>query len=691
MSEYIGTATYSPDDNKLRLYPVARLTPDTYERVRAAGFVWAPKQELVVAPTWTPEREDLLIELCGQIGDEDTSLVERAEERADRFTGYSDARRQDAERAHEAVHAIADNIPLGQPILIGHHSERHARKDAEQIENGMRKAVKMWETSDYWKRRAAGAIAYARYKERPEVRHRRIKGIEADKRRQERSITEAQRFIAAWSASDRNLTREHARAIANCDHISRSFPLADYPRNPPASQYEGPMSLWSALGDTDEQAIITPAQAREIAICAHENTIRCAARWISHYNNRLEYERAMLDEQGGTPADQWMIEPGGRVLVGSEWYVVLRVNRSGEKIVSVTTNAPYVRVKGIETVKDYRAPDSTDTQKVKAATKQPPLCNFRSDGCIEMTTAEWKDKSKYSDALAVRGFDANGGYHWRREEGAPIVYRHRSRYYLGSHRDGPIVVKVFLTDAPIKEPPAPTAATVEPVHFERQITAEALQPRPAWQPSEEQQRAEEVRKIAAAGVQVVSVPQLFPTPPDLAARMVDKAGLMAGRRILDPSAGTGNLIRAAINNATGADCCRVVAVEVNPRLADGLREMQRRTLYANDENFTIHCADFLACNCCDLGAFDYILMNPPFENGSDIKHIQHAMKFLKPGGRLVAICADGPRQNDSLRTLVENAGGKWIPLSPGSFAPAGTGVNTVMLVYDAPRTHGDVL
>jgi len=37
-------------------------------------------------------------------------------------------------------------------------------------------------------------------------------------------------------------------------------------------------------------------------------------------------------------------------------------------------------------------------------------------------------------------------------------------------------------------------------------------------------------------------------------------------------------------------------------------------------------------------------MNPPFENGADIKHIQHAMKMLKPGGRLVAICANGPRQ-----------------------------------------------
>jgi hypothetical protein len=38
-------------------------------------------------------------------------------------------------------------------------------------------------------------------------------------------------------------------------------------------------------------------------------------------------------------------------------------------------------------------------------------------------------------------------------------------------------------------------------------------------------------------------------------------------------------------------------------------------------------------------------LNPPFGNADDIKHIMHAWKMLKPGGRLVAICANGPRQN----------------------------------------------
>ena len=47
-TECLGTATYSPEDNKLRMYPFARLDAGTYERMKKAGFKWAPRQELFV-------------------------------------------------------------------------------------------------------------------------------------------------------------------------------------------------------------------------------------------------------------------------------------------------------------------------------------------------------------------------------------------------------------------------------------------------------------------------------------------------------------------------------------------------------------------------------------------------------------------------------------------------------------------
>jgi hypothetical protein len=295
--EYSGmTATYDPADNKLRLYSVSRLPKELYTRVRAAGFIWAPKQELFVAPMWTPSRADLMLELCGEIGDEDTSLVERQEQRADRFSEYSQARAKDADNAHKAVQAICDGIPLGQPILVGHHSEKHARKDAERIDNGMRKAINMWETSKYWKHRAAGALHHAKYKEQPGVRARRIKGLQADLRRFERSKGAASDLIVSWEFH--GLTTERALKIANTSavHIYRKFPVAEYPRREGQSTYEGDMGIWSALSD----GIIDGEQARAICLPQLRGQVSRANRWIQHIANRLEYETALLEEAGSS-------------------------------------------------------------------------------------------------------------------------------------------------------------------------------------------------------------------------------------------------------------------------------------------------------------------------------------------------------------------------------------------------------
>ncbi len=134
-------ATYSPDDNKLRLYAASRLDPETYKKVHDAGFRWAPKQALFVAPAWTPGREDVLLSLAGEIEDEDSTLAERQEARAERFTGYSGKRASESAQALDEVERLAAMIPPGQPILVGHHSERRARRDAQRIENGMKRAV----------------------------------------------------------------------------------------------------------------------------------------------------------------------------------------------------------------------------------------------------------------------------------------------------------------------------------------------------------------------------------------------------------------------------------------------------------------------------------------------------------------------------------------------------------------------
>jgi len=319
-------ATYSPEDNKLRLYSLARLDSETYQKAKALGFRWAPKQEFFVAPTWTPAREDFLVDLCGEIGDEDTSLVERAEGRAERFEEYGEKRGQEAESARKEVSSIADNIPLGQPILIGHHSEKRARKDAERIQNGMLRAVNFWKLSQYWQDRAQGAIHHAKYKELPAVRARRIKRIEADKRKAERTVKEFNLCLKVFTSE--GLTREKAIHFTNYSGLYMHVKL------------EGgkEASVWSALTDN----LLTVEQVREQIVPKCQNTLAHYQRWIDHYENRLAYERAMLGESGGTVADQKKPEKGGACICWATprggWSFIHKVNKVS---VSVLDKANY--------------------------------------------------------------------------------------------------------------------------------------------------------------------------------------------------------------------------------------------------------------------------------------------------------------------------------------------------------------
>jgi hypothetical protein len=71
--------------------------------------------------------------------------------------------------------------------------------------------------------------------------------------------------------------------------------------------------------------------------------------------------------------------------------------------------------------------------------------------------------------------------------------------------------------------------------------------------------------------------------------LVELAGIEPGHTVLEPSAGTGALVRAIREACEGAD---VTAVEVNPRLAEGLAAMVDGAGGVIAGKVT--CADFLA-------------------------------------------------------------------------------------------------
>lgn len=170
-----------------------------------------------------------------------------------------------------------------------------------------------------------------------------------------------------------------------------------------------------------------------------------------------------------------------------------------------------------------------------------------------------------------------------------------------------------------------------------------------------------------------SVPGFFPTPAPLVARMIEEAEFETGvqLRILEPECGKGNIAIAvqALGHA-------VYCVEKIQALAD----------YSRKLGLAVQCADFLTLTLRDfslaegVGGFDRVLMNPPFENRQDEKHLKHAYSFLKDGGKLVAIVSSTTGQR--LEEWAESLGGfvEDLPAQSFRYAERPTLVNVSLVV-----------
>lgn len=164
--------------------------------------------------------------------------------------------------------------------------------------------------------------------------------------------------------------------------------------------------------------------------------------------------------------------------------------------------------------------------------------------------------------------------------------------------------------------------------------------------------------------------QAFYTPDAIANEVARLADLTAGDTVLEPSVGTGQLARAAVRHGifwssiTGIDIDRK---RINELEINGFKQLV--------------CADFLTCRP-GVNRFDRVLMNPPFSMGDDIKHVRHALQFLKPGGRLVSIVGTGPKQQHAFKNGHFPAKCDWVELRRGSFTESGTLVNTAIIMID---------
>lgn len=82
------------------------------------------------------------------------SKIARDLAKAERYEGYAANAEARAKSRGETADKIMSFIPPGQPILVGHHSERRHRRDIERISNNIKKSVEERDKADYLRGRA---------------------------------------------------------------------------------------------------------------------------------------------------------------------------------------------------------------------------------------------------------------------------------------------------------------------------------------------------------------------------------------------------------------------------------------------------------------------------------------------------------------------------------------------------------
>ena len=80
---------------------------------------------------------------------------EKQEAKRERYEDLAAKNRAEATRRHQASHAATEGIPLGQPILVGHHSEGYHRRALAKSWNNLGKAVEATEKAAYYDQKAA--------------------------------------------------------------------------------------------------------------------------------------------------------------------------------------------------------------------------------------------------------------------------------------------------------------------------------------------------------------------------------------------------------------------------------------------------------------------------------------------------------------------------------------------------------
>lgn len=154
---------------------------------------------------------------------------------------------------------------------------------------------------------------------------------------------------------------------------------------------------------------------------------------------------------------------------------------------------------------------------------------------------------------------------------------------------------------------------------------------------------------AAAPRSGIFAADFYPTPPEVAEEMLDPIDLR-GKVVLEPSAGSGNLVRACLERGA----TEVLWCERQEPLQGILRGIAGAVPSSSR-------GDFLELRAESVSHIDVIVMNPPFSEGA--RHILHAWDVAPPGTEIVSLAnwttvapASYWRQKLELAQLIEGYG-----------------------------------
>ena len=170
--------------------------------------------------------------------------------------------------------------------------------------------------------------------------------------------------------------------------------------------------------------------------------------------------------------------------------------------------------------------------------------------------------------------------------------------------------------------------------------------------------------------------QFYPTPLSVVSEIIALAELKAGDRVLEPSAGHGNILSLLPAYVSA------IAVEYDPNNYSVLLEKQKQGQFAV-EDLKISQGDFLATTGL---LYNKVIMNPPFSKFQDLKHIVHALDMLEEGGTLVAVMGENSlirsqynEEANGYMNVIRSYKHEILYLRECSFVESGTTVNTIVV------------